>query len=133
MLETRHSAVNASCDFGYEPDVPCVVMIWRGYSPGDAFRQANEAILSLIAERGATKLLGDIEALGEISRADQDWLRTDWLPRAAEAGLASAALFTPAFELHHWPVRLVGEQRPQTLALEYFDDGDAGRSWLRSR
>ncbi len=120
------------CTYGYEPDVPCVAMIWRGYAP-DAFREANEAILALISERGATRLLGDIEALGEIGAPDQAWLTSDWLPRAARAGLRSVALVTPAFELHHSPVRLVGEHRPQGLALEYFDDADAGRAWLRTR
>ena len=40
---------------------------------------------------------------------------------------------TPAFELDHAPVRLIGESLPPQFELEYFDDLDAARAWLKAR
>ena len=120
------------CLIGYDPDAGCVTMAWRGYAAGQAFRDANEAVLAAIAARRASRLLGDIEALERIGPEDQDWLAYDWIPRAVGAGLRAVALVTPAFQLGHGSVRLVGEQTPAGLALEYFDEPEAAREWLRA-
>ena len=122
----------AECVFGYAPEVPCVVMSWKGYGSGGAFREANEQILALIAERRSTRLLGDVENLGPIDEGDQVWLARDWLPRAAAAGLRFVALITPAFDMDHAPMMLVGERLPADLTLRYFEDRDAGAAWLAS-
>lgn len=122
----------AGCRVLYEPDVPCVTMIWSEYA-ASSFRRANEAVLELITRRGATKLLGEIDGLGLIGADDQVWLARDWLPRAARAGVRDVALVTGAFELHHSPVLLIGEDRPKTITLEYFGDLEAGRAWLKNR
>ena len=121
------------CTVEYDESVPCVVMTWTAYRPGPPFRAANEAVLARVLEERATRILGHIEAVQITDAADQRWLAEDWLPRAAAAGLRYAALVTPAFELEHAPVRLVGESLPQPLELEYFDDVDAARAWLRAR
>ena len=121
------------CTVSYDEDVPCVVMTWTEYRPGAAFRAANEAVLARILEERATRVLGDIEAVQITDDHDQRWLAEDWLPRAAAAGLRHAALVTPAFEIDHAPVRLIGEALPPGLELEYFDDAEAARAWLRSR
>ncbi|HEX8570776.1 MAG TPA: STAS/SEC14 domain-containing protein [Caulobacteraceae bacterium] len=121
------------CVVDYDADVPCVVMTWTGYTPGAPFRAANEQVLAAIVEQRASRILGDIEAVRISEPADQRWLAEDWLPRAAAAGLRHAALVTPAFDLQHAPVRIVGEALPAGLELEYFDDAAAARAWLRSR
>ena len=120
------------CTVEYDESVPCVVMTWTEYRPGAPFRAANEAVLAMILEERATRILGHIEAVQISDPRDQRWLAEDWLPRAAAAGLRYAALVTPAFELDHAPVRLIGETLPAGLQLEYFDDVDAARAWLRA-
>ena len=127
------AAAPTHCTVGYDEDVPCVVMTWSGYAPGAPFRAANERVLAEIVEQRATRILGDIEALGIADARDQAWLAEDWLPRAAAAGLRYAALVTPAFDLQHASVRLVGEALPPDLTLEYFDDLQTARAWLRAR
>ena len=119
------------CLVGYDAEVPCVVMRWTAYDP-HGFRAANEQVLAEIAARGAVRLLGEMEALTNVRPADADWLAKDWIPRAVAAGLRYAALVTPAFELGHAPLQLVGERLPQWLALQYFDSVDAAREWLRA-
>jgi hypothetical protein len=60
----------------------------KGYATSREFREANERILGVLAERGASKLLGDIKELVLIGADDQHWLSTNWIPRAVEAGCA---------------------------------------------
>ena len=121
------------CTVEYDESVPCVVMTWTAYRPGAPFRAANEDVLATIVEERATRLLGHIEAVRITEPGDQAWLAQDWLPRAAAAGLRYAALVTPAFELDHAPVRLVGETLPPELQLAYFDDSDVACAWLKAR
>ena len=130
--ETPGSAA-AHCAVDYDPDSAMVTMRWSGYAAGADFRAANDRVLAEITERRAGRLLGDIEHLGAIDGRDQAWLAQEWLPRAAGAGLRFVALVTPAFGLEHAPVRLVGEQLPPGMRLEYFDDLEGGRTWLREQ
>ncbi|MDP8920350.1 MAG: hypothetical protein M3O00_15975, partial [Pseudomonadota bacterium] len=50
-----------ACTVGYDAEVPCVIMTWKGYATSREFREANERILGVLAERRASKLLGDIK------------------------------------------------------------------------
>ena len=36
------------CTIGYDADVPCVIMTWKGYATSREFREANERILAQI-------------------------------------------------------------------------------------
>jgi hypothetical protein len=121
------------CVVDYDPDVPCVVMTWDGHARGAPFREANERVLAALVEQRADRLLGDIERLRMGGAEDRIWLGRDWMPRAVDAGLRFAALVTPAFDLEHAPVRLVGETLPSELSLAYFDDREEARAWLKSR
>ncbi len=126
------TADRLGCVVEFDAEVPCVVMRWTAYVRG-AFRAANERVLAELTEHEADRLLGEMEALEHVAPADADWLANDWIPRAVRAGLRRAALVTPAFELGHAPLQLVGERLPPNLELQYFDQLDPAREWLKSR
>jgi hypothetical protein len=121
----------SDCHVGYDVEAGCVTMRWRAYRSFAAFRDDNERVLQAIAAHGASRLLGEIETLGPISPADQQWLAADWIPRAVRQGLRRVALVTPAFHLDHGPVLLVGERVSALLDLAYFEEPEAARAWLR--
>lgn len=118
------------CKVTYDAEDACVTMCWRAYAPA-AFRASNERVLEALAQARADRLLGEIEDLGQVADDDLAWLASDWIPRAARAGLRRVALVTPAFALGHAGVLLVGEQIPPSLELAYFDDLEAARAWLK--
>jgi hypothetical protein len=121
------------CTVGYDSDVPCVIMTWKGYATSRAFREANERVLGVIAERKATKVLGDIEEFVLIGSDDQNWLTNDWIPRAMAAGLRTAALITPAFYFNRVAVESVGQRLdPEAFTLRFFESREAARAWLAS-
>ena len=122
-----------ACTIGYDAEVPCVIMTWKGYATSREFREANERILGVLAERGATKLLGDIKQFVLIGAEDQHWLSTNWIPRAIQAGLRTVAMITPVFYFNRVAVESVGQQLdPETLILEHFGEREAARHWLTS-
>jgi len=118
-----------ACTVGYDAEVPCVIMTWKGYATSREFREANERILGVLSERHATKLLGDIKEFVLIGAEDQRWLSTDWIPRAVEAGLRTVAMITPVFYFNRVAVESVG-QKLDPVILQYFDTREAARDWL---
>lgn len=120
------------CTVGYDAGVPCVLMTWKGYATSRDFRSGNERIVDLIAERKVSKLLGDTKEFVLIGADDQRWLLSDWIPRALQAGLRTVALVTPMFYFNRVAVASVGQELdPNQLTLQYFDDRDAARDWLK--
>jgi SpoIIAA-like len=68
-----------------------------------------------------------------IGSDDQNWLTSDWIPRAMAAGLRRAALITPTFYFNRVAVESVGQRLdPQALTLQFFDSREAARAWLRA-
>ena len=118
---------------GYDAQVSCVTMTWKGYATSREFREGNERILGVLAERRATKLLGDIKDFVLIGADDQHWLSSNWIPRAMDAGLRTVAMITPVFYFNRVAVENVGQKLdPEALVLQYFDAADAAREWLGS-
>lgn len=118
---------------GYDAEIACVTMTWKGYATSREFREGNERVLGVLAERGASKLLGDIKDFVLIGAEDQHWLSSNWIPRAMEAGLRTVAMITPVFYFNRVAVESVGQKLdPEALILQYFDSQDPARHWLRS-
>jgi hypothetical protein len=120
-------------EVGYDPAVPCVTMAWRGYHTSEAFRAQNERVLAELTERRASKMLCDIRYFVLIGATDQDWLNTNWLPRAAETGLRTCAIVAPVFYFNRVAVHSVVERiDTQTLSVAHFDATESARAWLRT-
>lgn len=118
----------------HDPEVPCVVMIWRGYATSAEFRAANERILTMIIDTQSTKLLGDVSRFVLIGMEDQAWLNNNWIPRATAAGLRHVALIQPSYYFNKVAAETVGANvDPSRLALSYFGDIASARAWLGAR
>ena len=120
-----------TCAVGYDPDVPCVAMTWKGYATSTLFRETNERVLGCLWQHRADRLLGDVADFVLIAQADQDWLTHDWIPRAIDAGLRRCALVQPVYSFNRVAVDNVGRRiDPARLAVGYFAELDAARRWL---
>lgn len=116
----------------YAPDLPAVVMVWRGYHTTAAFRALNEQVLAALISHRATRILCDIRHFLLISAEDQYWLSSNWLPRAIEAGLCRCAIVTPLYFFNRVAVGAVVERLDTSqVRVEYFEDVEPARAWLR--
>lgn len=116
----------------YAPDLAAVVMVWRGYHTSTAFRALNEQVLAALVEHKASRILCDIRHFLLIGADDQAWLNGQWLPRAIAAGLSRCAIVTPLYFFNRVAVGAVVERLDATrVCVEYFEDAEAARDWLR--
>lgn len=115
----------------YAPEVPCAIMVWRGYHTSASFRDKNEQVLALLAAHRPAKLLCDIRHFLLIDAADQGWLNETWLPRALAAGLRQCAIVTPLYYFNRVAVQtVVGRIDARVLQVEYFASAVKARRWL---
>jgi hypothetical protein len=116
----------------YDADIPCVVMIWKGYATSAAFREGNARVLTEITDRRASKLLGDVTDFVLIGAEDQAWLNEVWIPRAMHAGLRKVALVQPNFYFNRVAIDSVAQKLDRDrVELGFFDNRDAAKEWLR--
>ncbi len=123
---------NPICSLSYDETICCVTIVWRRYATSAQLRFVHEAIIQMLAQYGANKILGDDSDLPIVHAEDQKWITEDWMPRAKAAGLRprqprfrsrfSAGFLSGAFR-PGWPVKLPsGHSRIFTRA----------RTWLRA-
>jgi hypothetical protein len=116
----------------YDADIPCVVMIWKGYATSAAFREGNARVLTEITDRRASKLLGDVTDFVLIGAEDQAWLNEVWIPRAMHAGLRKVALVQPSFYFNRVAIDTVAQKLDRDrVQLGFFDNRDAAKVWLK--
>ena len=124
------------CVVEYDVEVPCVSMIWKGYATSAQFREANERVLHEIQQRRSSKLLSDAKEFVLIGATDQNWLSSNWIPRVLQSGVRKIALVMPRFYFNRVAVDAVTQRLAQNVAddlvsIEYFENHDAARTWLR--
>lgn len=117
----------------YDADVPCVVMIWKGYATSTAFREGNARVLSAITEHRASKLLGDVTDFVLIGAEDQAWLNEVWIPRAMHLGLRKVALVQPNFYFNRVAIDTVAQKLDRDrVEVGFFDNREVAKDWLKS-
>ena len=122
---------NPICRITLDAAVPCILVTWQRYATSAQLRFVHERILQLLRRQGLRKILGDDSSLAVIHVDDQVWIREDWMPRAARAGLEAAASKCPYAFFGKQSVAKVQSGAPSGLKLRSFDTLDEARSWLR--
>ncbi|SEU06160.1 hypothetical protein [Hymenobacter actinosclerus] len=81
------------------PEVPCLIGQWHTFANRQQFRSLMDRGLDLyIQESHRTQPLGwlaDTRQISAITPDDQNWLRTDWNPRAYAAGIRHVSFVAP--------------------------------------
>jgi hypothetical protein len=122
---------NPICTVSCDPEVPCLVVQWKGYATTAQTRFVHECVIQLIKKHHVSKILGDDRALVSIATADQHWIVSDWMPRAIAAGLKSAASIKPRGYFGKASVDRILSFVPAGLAIRSFERIEEGKAWLR--
>ncbi len=74
------------------PEVPSTIIQWTGFANSEQLRYLmNETLRQYSSEtkrhKGPVGWIADLRGLGAVKSADQEWLDTDWNPRAYAAGV----------------------------------------------
>jgi hypothetical protein len=123
---------NPICCVTLDESVPCLFVAWQSYATSAQLRFVHERVLELLKREQVSKILGDDSSLVVIHIDDQAWIRDDWFPRAAAAGLKVAASKRPYAFFGKRSVANVQSAAPPGVTLRSFDTLTEARSWLVS-
>jgi hypothetical protein len=112
-----------------------VIMEWKMFVDGEAFRNGLNTGLELLVEKGASHWLADLRNLGVITPDDQKWSNEVWFPKAVSKGIRVMAIVVPKSTIAGMSVDAImkkAELNNRTLVTHYFDNVFDAREWLRA-
>lgn len=108
------------------------VVVWKKFSATGGCRPAFEKILVLIPEKRVAVAIADFTALSVLSSDDQNWIRTDWLPRASRAGLRHLGVVLPEKPLGKASLlKGIRVEDASRLEIAYFNAQSQTQDWLQ--
>jgi hypothetical protein len=116
----------------FDPGLFAVVMDWNGYSTSRQFREGTELMLNTLVQHQTYKVLADIKDMTLIGMEDLEWLERDFLPRAIHFGFRSIAIVRPESYFNKVAVESINYKiDKEKLAINYFDNVEEAKSWLK--
>ncbi|MFC6221901.1 hypothetical protein ACFP2F_01510 [Hymenobacter artigasi] len=120
-------------------EVPSTIIQWTGFANSEQLRYLmNETLRQYISETrrqdGPVGWIADMHGLGAVKSADQEWLHTDWNPRAYAAGVRYMA-FVEAESVFgkisvNQYVTNVTQSEQYTFHIRYLPTLAAAKAWL---
>ena len=117
----------------FDKELDFVIMVWKGYSTSEQFREGTELMLNELISNGSSKVLADIREMILIGLEDQKWLESRFLPRAIRFGFKQIAIVTPNSYFNRVAVESVSYKvDKEKISIQFFDTRDEAVSWLSS-
>lgn len=115
----------------FDQSIGAVVMEWKGYATSDQFKEGTEYMLRTLAANNAHKVLADIKDMVIIGMEDQQWLDTNFLPRAMQAGFEAIAIVKPDYYFNKVAVESISYKiSKDKLTINFFDNAAEAKEWL---
>ncbi len=110
----------------------CPIVLWKKFSATGACREAFEKMLELVQLRRAAVAMVDFTMLTVLDTDDQRWIRTNWLPRAAQTGLGHLGVVLPNKSLGKSSLlKGIRFDDPSQLEIAYFNEQEKTEDWLQ--
>ena len=102
--------------------------------PLEVIQAFYEQTLALLVSTGVRRILSEHGARAPLPVAAQEWLATDWIPRAMRLAHAHhCAIVEGADPLHRLSTQSVVSTAPTGFRFKRFDNLKAADAWLRSQ
>jgi len=125
--------LDALCTVSYDPELECVISTWHGYASSNQFRAICERILETIQKHGATKSISDNREMSIISKPDQDWILSDFMPRLLETGYNASATILPFNHFAKISVEeIVNKINDREIRVRYFTRIIDAKQWIKT-
>ena len=108
------------------------MIVWRRYATSAQLRFIHEAIIQMLAQHKASKILGDDSDLPIVHAEDQKWITEDWMPRAKAAGLKAAATKVSVAFFGKLSIASIQSRLAREIAIRAFPNIHQARTWLRT-
>ncbi len=115
----------------FDKALNAVVMEWDGYATSGQFREGTELMLNLLIQNRTSKVLADTKDMIMIGREDQEWMDTEFLPRAIKFGFKAIALIKPDHYFNKVAVESISYKiDKEKLTVNFFDSLEEAKEWL---
>src|SRR5687767_688828 len=116
----------------FDKEAGCVVMDWDGYATSEQFKQGTELMLNILIENKSSKVLADVKDMVLIGMEDQNWLDTQFLPRAVKFGFKAIAIIRPDNYFNKVAIESISYKvDKEKLAINFFDNTEDAKKWLK--
>jgi hypothetical protein len=117
----------------YDEDTSAVVMEWDGYATSKQFKEGTELMLNTLIKHQSVKVLANIKEMVLIGMEDQQWLDSQFIPRAIKFGFKAIAIIKPDNYFNRVAVETVsGKIDSDKLAIRFFEQVPEAREWLKT-
>ncbi len=123
---------NPICSLSYDETIRCITIVWRRYPTSVQLRFIHEAMIHMLAQYKANKILGDDSDLPIVHAEDQRWISENWLPRAKAAGLKAAAAKVSSSFFGRVSIGIIQSKLAQEVAIKAVPNIHQARTWLRT-
>jgi hypothetical protein len=107
---------------------------WKGFVPTQEMKILLDEVLMHLQAGNGSLMLQDLRTAQAVSSEVQEWLITNWIPRAVAIGLRKVALLTPQSIFGQLAVNQVRNKLMVNgieLDNQFFDDEVKAVQWLR--
>lgn len=116
----------------FDQEINTVVMEWDGYATSAQFKEGTELMLNTLIQANSFKVLADIKDMVLIGMEDQQWLETQFLPRAIRFGFKAIAIVKPDHYFNKVAVETISYKVDRDkLAINFFDNATEAKEWLK--
>jgi hypothetical protein len=113
----------------WDEALQAVVVEWKGFTQGEQLRTPADKAFELLVQKKACKYLADTRKMSAISQHDQDWIASDWFPRASQV-IKFFAYIVPEKVVGRSSVNRVVSLAECAYAIENFDSYEEAVQWL---
>jgi hypothetical protein len=115
----------------FDKDLDAVVMVWKGYSTSEQFREGTELMLNELICNGCSKVLADVREMILIGMDDQRWLDSRFLPRAIKFGFKQIAIISPNSYFNKVAIESISYKvDKEKISIQFFDTREEAIMWL---
>lgn len=131
MSSSFHYFSNAAADISYCP-AGYLRTTWHSMAAEPAeLRAIYEHVLRAMQRYQVSALLFVHEQAEPIPVSVQNWLTSNWIPRAVEqAGYQRCAVVESGLVANRQATHAIGQRVAEALEYAFFEDADAASAWL---
>lgn len=126
---------NKATNAVYDSRTNAAIGTFVGFLTPDEFKTVANQLLGILETKRLKKQLNDIKQMKVLKPEVQEWLNTDWFPRAQKIGLKYFAFVVPddIFGKMSMDGANKNAQNAFGMEIQYFNNLDAAKNWLVSK
>ena len=126
---------NKATNAVYDSRTNAAIGTFVGFLTPDEFKTVANQLLGILETKRLKKQLNDIKQMKVLKPEVQEWLNTDWFPRAQKIGLKYFAFVVPddIFGKMSMDGANKNAQNAFGMEIQYFNNVDAATNWLISK